>query len=347
MNNSVKGVYVEILSECNARCTYCYNEKDVCHGNNVMSPALFAKIADNAKDFGTFGIAVSGGEPMLHPNLVEIIESAYAKNMALTVISNFTLFNKEIYDVLCKYNVTTQVTLDGPTSEIHDFTRGNGTFEKTTQNIAALFDMGYRGELHVRMNLHRKNYQYLDGVVAYATQIGAAGVALSLVHCGGGGANFNETIESNEYDILHYISDKTANFNSADNPIKVTFEGLNPSIGCPYYGKENIQCGLRIASDGHVYPCQLFIDKIFSLGSMEFSSLKEIINGEKMERFLNLMQLRKHFVPECNDCAYKKMCASGCPAEAYNKTGNIFASVGKCDRNKNVFKNAISSALGG
>lgn len=127
--------------------------------------------------------------------------------------------------------------------------------------------------------------------------------------------------------------------------INIIFEGLNSSIGCPFYENDNIKCGLRISSDGYVYPCQLFSNKIFNIGNIKQNTLNEIVNSDRMKNFISLMNLRKFYIPECNECAYKCMCYTGCPAEAYNKNGNIFTNCGKCAQNKKIFNKVIHKII--
>lgn len=346
MNKKIIGLYVEILSKCNKRCAYCYNEKEVLGGNHFISPKLFEKIVDTAKEIGLQSIDISGGEPMLHDGICEMIEYAYSKKIIIRLISNFTLYKEKVYDLICKYSIPLQVTIDGHTSEIHDYTRGEGTFEKIAKNLAFLFEMGYKGELHIRVNLHKANYKYVAEIISYAKSIKASKIFIAMINKIGAGTNFHDVIDyENSDEILSYITAKVEETKLMDDGVEVNYTEPKVAMGCPYYEKETLECGFRIAADGYVYPCQLFMDKIFRIGNVNNSSLESILNGEKLGRFHVLIGMRKHYIPECQDCAYKNMCATGCPAEAYNKNKNVFSLAWPCEKRKNRLNPKIGELI--
>ena len=339
MNNRIIGIYLEIKSSCKENCIYCYNENAL-KENNSITLKLFDKMTNELRSMNVSSLSMSGGEPFMHPQICELILNAINKNILVSIVTNGTIYKKNLYELICKYSIPLQITLDGADTTTHDYTRGENTFLKIMENISTLHKMGYDGPLSIRMNLHKKNYFYIKEVVRLSEQLEATNVSLSLINTVGGGKNFDYIITDKDFEILSAIERQT---NELKNEFKINiiFEGTATSIGCPYYGRDNILCGLRISSDGYVYPCQLFNDKIFNIGNIKNESLVEIINGEAMTRFLSLMSSRKYFIPECNECAYKCMCNTGCPAEAYNKNQNIFTNCGKCFRNKKVFNKTI------
>lgn len=339
MANTIKALYVEILSSCNCRCVYCYNE-NILLKNSYIDSKVFTSILQDAKSFGLSHISISGGEPFLHPEIIEFINISIREKIKLNIITNLTIFNKELYYLLVKHSVALQVTLDGPNKTLHDYTRGKGTFDRTIKNLNYLNELKYQGFLTIRMNLHKRNYMYIENLFELVKSMNCKFINLSLINKVGAATRFNDFIENDDYPILNFINEKVISLMDKYN-FKIIFEGLNPSIGCPYYGGDNIECAVRISPDANVFPCQLFTDKIFSIGNIRNNNLLEIINGKKMSDFKTLLSLRKTFIPECSECAYQAMCATGCPAEAYNNNHKIFSNCGKCDRNKSIFNKFI------
>lgn len=341
MSNSLKALYLEIISSCNCRCTYCYNE-NILENDDFIDLNTFNDIIEECKSLRLSQITISGGEPFLHDNIIDFIRLSVKNKIRLNIITNLTVFDEQLYSLIIENSIALQVTIDGHNSKIHDYTRGNGTFVNIIKNLYYLKDMGYRGFVTIRMNLHMLNYEYIEEVVALSKSLNCKMVNLSLLNKVGAATRFNNFIQDSDYKILERINESAMILKNKYN-IDILFEGLNPSIGCPYYGNDNLQCGLRISPDGYVFPCQLFTDKVFNIGNVKDNSLLNIINGEKMNRFKTLLSLRKIFIPECSECAYQAMCFTGCPGEAYNKNNNIFTNCGKCDRNKSVFNNFINN----
>jgi MoaA/NifB/PqqE/SkfB family radical SAM enzyme len=80
------------IRRCNLACTYC-NEYDA-----VSAPVPLDEMRrriDRLADLGTTIITVSGGEPMLHPELDEIIRHIRRRNAIATLITNGYLLTAE------------------------------------------------------------------------------------------------------------------------------------------------------------------------------------------------------------------------------------------------------------
>jgi MoaA/NifB/PqqE/SkfB family radical SAM enzyme len=73
------------MRRCNLSCTYC-NEFDD-HSAPVPTPEILNRI-DHLARLGTTIITISGGEPLLHPELDEIIRAIRAKGVIATLITN-------------------------------------------------------------------------------------------------------------------------------------------------------------------------------------------------------------------------------------------------------------------
>lgn len=105
---------VIVTRRCNLTCTYC-NEFDT-----VSPPVALATLkrrTDLLRALGTWEIEYTGGEPMLHPEICDVI--AYARSLKfhqVAMISNAYLFNEERIEQLNEAGLTDlQVSVDGVT----------------------------------------------------------------------------------------------------------------------------------------------------------------------------------------------------------------------------------------
>ena len=124
--NKIVNVYCEIISRCNRRCPYCYNEKNL-NSFSELSVNDIRKLTRELKDCGNYHITLSGGEPFLKKDLYEILEMLEEECMEVSIISNGTCF--EYMYILKRFQPHLQLTFDGFDAETHDKTRGAGNFE--------------------------------------------------------------------------------------------------------------------------------------------------------------------------------------------------------------------------
>lgn len=109
---------VSLTGECNQSCKYCHKEGSMSTSNNADINVI-KKIIKTAKIIGYHRIQFTGGEPLLYPNLLDIIEEIEGfKEMEFGITTNGILLFKHI-DLLIDSNI----------SRIH-ISLGNNTLEK-------------------------------------------------------------------------------------------------------------------------------------------------------------------------------------------------------------------------
>lgn len=91
---------------------------------------------------------------MCHPHIRDIVEFIYRQGCKAVIITNATLINNEMAFFLGRFKPELQLTLDGGVENIHDMSRGNGTFKKQDAAIKLL-------KANLLSNLISCNYQFL------------------------------------------------------------------------------------------------------------------------------------------------------------------------------------------
>ena len=145
---------INVSHDCNLRCAYCYADTGA-YGDQrkLLAQPLGRKIVDDFfSRFGKVGrIQFFGGEPFMNVRGIEdlcgyITETCRNESMPLprfTLISNGTLVNDDVIDLINRYRIAVTVSLDG-TREINDANRvyasGKGSYEKVIENIRILKD---------------------------------------------------------------------------------------------------------------------------------------------------------------------------------------------------------------
>ena len=64
-------LYVSIINSCNLRCQGCW--VDVAAKQEIIQPEAFHKLVREAKEMGNVFFGIVGGEPFMHPHLLDML----------------------------------------------------------------------------------------------------------------------------------------------------------------------------------------------------------------------------------------------------------------------------------
>ncbi len=127
----------ELTQKCNINCKHCF----IIRKRQIYS-ARTKKVIDRLVKEGVIIFELSGGEPLLVPEIFGIIRYLKNKKKIVTLASNGTLITKEIANRLSKtIPDKIYISLDGP-KDIHGIIRGKGNFDLTLEGIRNLNNAG-------------------------------------------------------------------------------------------------------------------------------------------------------------------------------------------------------------
>lgn len=130
-----KIMFVRVSENCNAGCFMCNFAHS--HGLYNISIDQFNNLLESMEEKGTYEIIrFTGGEPLLHPNIVDFIEKASNQNYETSIITNgFLLPNLSTKLANSGLNQII-ISIDGSKNEIHNKLRGlNGGLDRIKQGI--------------------------------------------------------------------------------------------------------------------------------------------------------------------------------------------------------------------
>lgn len=139
----VYSVAIEVTAHCQQKCAYCYNAWREDNGAGMEAGSakkLHARVEKLLSSVELDHVTITGGEPFARKDLFELLDVVKASGVGIQIISNGGLVDDDLAVRLAPYRVSyVQVTLDGPTAELHDeHVGGEGHFAKTLSGIAAL-----------------------------------------------------------------------------------------------------------------------------------------------------------------------------------------------------------------
>jgi MoaA/NifB/PqqE/SkfB family radical SAM enzyme len=125
-------LYVSIINSCNLRCQGCW--VDVAHKQQTIDLTAMKKLISEAKEMGNSFFGIVGGEPFMHPELLDILEAH--PDCYFQVFTNGQFITDEIAKRLRKMgNVTPLISVEG-NEIVSDQRRGRGdVYNKTMAGI--------------------------------------------------------------------------------------------------------------------------------------------------------------------------------------------------------------------
>jgi pyruvate-formate lyase-activating enzyme len=182
--------------DCNLHCDYCCVRSSPTAPRRELGLVRVQRIAREASELGVKEIFVTGGEPFLLEDIGDIL-LACAAAAPTTVLTNGMLFTgrrSESLQALPRDRIVLQISLDSPTSELHDLHRGTGTWARTREGIQRARAYGFRVRLAATVSTDAEDEEFRkfldeekvaeeDRVIRRIALRGAAneGVAISRV----------------------------------------------------------------------------------------------------------------------------------------------------------------------
>lgn len=135
--------------DCNLACDYCCVRSSPKAPRRALGLEGVRRIAAEAPAAGTREMFVTGGEPMLLPDIGEILSTLCAA-LPTTMLTNGMLLSGRRLDSIASLprdRLALQISLDSPDAALHDLHRGAGTWRRTMDGVAAARALGIRVRL--------------------------------------------------------------------------------------------------------------------------------------------------------------------------------------------------------
>jgi SynChlorMet cassette radical SAM/SPASM protein ScmE len=326
-------VDLALTGRCNLRCKHC-NTADTWNLKNELTKSEIFEVFDQLKENKIFRLSLFGGEPFFHPDILGILDKLNEYPFALSILTNGTLINQRMIDALKKLRFlkNIQVSLDGSCADIHDWQRGEGSFDKTLSALKLLKKSGLPFSLKAIINM--RNYRDIENMVLFARKIGLRGMDFGdAVECGSAykhkkNIRLSGQVYRDSFSSVISLMKAYPEFSFGGTflqMLEMLQDFYRSKKGNGNRGKFD-SCGagfnmLSIRSDGEVVPCSSFWT--LQCGNVKKQSLKEI--WDKSEVLYSLRQLKDEPLSQFDNCAkcdYLSYCNGGCRAAAYYSSGN-------------------------
>lgn len=339
----------EVTRACVLRCIHCRAVAQRWRHPRELSTTEGKQLLDSIKEFGDPILVLTGGDPMMRPDLVELIEHA-VKHLGLRASltpSATPLVTRERLAAVQEAGIKRiAMSLDGSTAAMHDEFRGfKGSFERTMRILDDLRAINMPFQINTTVT--NINVDHLPDIKKVVQDCGAVQWSVFFLVPTGRASREQMVSPEKHEELMHWLAELSddASFDikstaapfyrrvaitrkreqNPDGPVTFAGAGFRYQDGLdrPMQGVNDGKGFVFISHVGEVYPSGFLP---LSAGNIREVPLPSIYRESQLFRDLRNPDLLKG---KCGVCEFREVCG-GSRARAYGVNGDLFAPDPAC-----------------
>lgn len=308
--------YIILTSKCNQRCLHCYGNYGMYVPPNELTGKEWDLVFQDLVKNNVFYVNISGGEPTVHPDFIEILDSLKKHKLHFIMTTN-GLFSEKVLKKIIELEdllIGLKISLDGPDYISNGFIRrdvekkiNENEFNRTLANFKRLKQENI--PFTIATCIHKKNINRMDNMLALVLELKPISWYLSTISTSGRSFDNLEIfasdseLEKKEWDNIKKVCEENDIF---VNYIDMPFASAKKQKRKFYYQCPAAKSFCEINSDGIVSPCPLarvnIPSEYLKFENIRDKSIREIWNGDAFSKFLTLSK------QGCDGCNVKDKC---------------------------------------
>lgn len=320
-------VHLAITNKCNLSCEYCYQER----GEEQLSLTEIMSILAQVAQTGGRRIMISGGEPLLHGKILDIIAIARGYHLETYLSSNGTQMSPGLASRLQQAGIDKLHISTDAAGQTNDSQLDGQALLNATRCVQILIDSGISPAINLIVS--RQNLAYLDSRIEElaSLRVTCFNLLRPKPSCQ---IKWFESARLNR-DHMYELQIKKMSIESAANvdfidtdcSLHALAYGLPAKTVAEHYGN-SCPAGrslIHIDSKGDIYPCVHLHYPQFRLGNIKRDFLDILLHTSPVLEGFSRFSLRGG----CQTCRIKEFCG-GCRAIAFYDTGDEMAEDRDC-----------------
>jgi len=266
----LRSIELGATEACQCKCPFCYAKDVSTTGGKRLTLEEIKSVWKQCRDLGVIHANLTGGDPLLRPDICEVIKALNPKSTIVSLVTNGVALNREMIYNLKKAGLNTiQISLDSMDKETHDAGRGvKGCWDKIMEGAAIAKEAGLVVCISSILSHEKKSFNEFNRIFDFCKEKGYFLLINRFGNVGGSKDSADELLTKNEFEqIKAYLNYP---FVRQDNMLNYSLK-----MECPA-GREKIY----ITFDGEVMPCCM-IQK--SYGNVRQHSIKELLNNMRKD----------------------------------------------------------------
>jgi pyrroloquinoline quinone biosynthesis protein E len=328
--NPPLGLLAELTHRCPLHCPYCSNPLELTARDAELSTADWLSVLSQARELGVLQVHMSGGEPLLRPDLPELVAHASGLGCYVSLVtSGLGLTPSRLGDLVERGLAHVQLSAQGATREQANLLAGAKAHDRKLDAAAVIKASGL--PLSLNVVLHRQNHDELAGIIQLAERMGADRLELANTQYYGWALRNREALMPTRAQLA-----------AAEPIVRAAVERLRGTmeivyVVADYYEPYPKPCmygwgarQLTVAPDGTVLPCPAATAiSTLRLSTVLTTSLAEIWYGSES---FNAYRGEDWMSEPCRTCDRRGVDFGGCRCQAFLLTGDAAATDPVCSR---------------
>jgi heme b synthase len=336
----------EITRNCNLACVHCRAAAENIQYEGELDTQAAKRLLDQIADVGSPIIILTGGEPLLRPDIFEVARYGTDKGLRMVMAPNGTLITKEKAAKMAASGIKRiSISLDGATRDKHDAFRGvSGAFDGAMRGIELAKGAGI--EFQINTTITKTNLAEIPAIMELAVSLGAvAHHIFLLVPTGRGKYIVDKEISAEEYEqTLNWFYDQRDKYplqlkaTCAPHYYRILRQRAREdgkTVSFESHGLDAVTRGCLagtgfcfISHTGIVQTCGFLHVNCGDITKQSFGDVWR--NSEVFKEMRNFSQLGG----KCGLCEYRRVCG-GCRARAFEACGDYMAEEPLCSYQPN------------
>jgi 12,18-didecarboxysiroheme deacetylase len=317
-----------VTRKCNLNCIHCYSESENKCYDGEMNTDQAVRFIDDLAGFGVPVLLLSGGEPLLRPDLFDLITYTRKKGIRCVISTNATMISGDVAEKLGRAGLSyVGVSIDG-IGKVHDHFRGcNGAFDFALKGIRNCMNAGIK--VGLRFTITKNNADQIPGVFKLLETENIPRICFyHLVYTGRGLNLRNHDLSHSETrSVVDSLIDKSITLHENGKSVEVLTVD-NHADGVYLYmrmlrekspratqvlellrmnGGNSSGLGIACVSwDGTVYPDQFWRHN--ALGNVCHTPFSEIWKNSRNPLLESLRKRKSLLKGKCGRCLWKDIC---------------------------------------
>lgn len=318
----------ELTYRCPLRCAYCSNPIDYARTRDALDGAAWGRVMEQAAQLGALHVGLTGGEPTLHPDLREIVESASRAGLYTHLVTAGTTLDRAGLETLRGAGLrSVQLSIQDTTASSSAAIAGVEVFERKLDFAREVRALGL--PLSVNVVLHRDNLERVRDLIDLARELDAHRLELANVQFYGWALHNRDALLPSHEQISSASRVVAAERRRPGTPeiifVRPDYHAGRPKPCMGGWGRKIAV----VAPNGRVLPCHAAAE----IPNLEFWSVAERPFRECWEDAPGMNEFRgEAWLPEpCRSCDERRRDFGGCRCQAFQLTGDARVTDPACE----------------